>query len=225
MEINAQTSFYARQPASLQVGPILITLTVIIGFWNWYFNTVDSQWLVNNMLHIQVVTDNLATEEINVLSSMLTIDFLKFSTLLGAIGSLVISLILLSAYVVLVSRFILPQGREVSFTTAINVSSVASLVTAGLHFLYAVYVLLAQESKVNLYEVDFLSLNNALLGLSPEHPLFNFANSMSIATLLFIGCCSYLLSKKSSFSVNQAMVTYLIPYCVLWGILLVKVVI
>lgn len=216
---------YYRQTASLQFGPILITLTVIIAFWNWYFNTVDSQWLIDNMLHIQVMTDDLGMEEQKMLSSILTIDFLKFSTLLGAIGSLVISLLLLSAYVVLVSRFVLSQGREVGFTTAINVSSMASLMTASIHLLYGMYVWFAQESKVNLYEVDFLSLNNVLLGLSPEHMLFGFANSISIATLLFIACCSHLMSKKSSFTFNQAMVLYLVPYAVLWAFLLINAVI
>ncbi|GHF84314.1 YIP1 family protein [Thalassotalea marina] len=225
MTNQIENPVYYRQAASLQFGPILITLTVIIAFWNWYFNTVDSQWLIDNMLHIQVMTDDLGTEEQKILSSILTIDFLKFSTLLGAIGSLVISLLILSAYVVLVSRFVLPQGQEVGFTTAINVSSVSSLMTASIHLLYGIYVWLAQESKVNLYEVDFLSLNNALLGLSPEHVLFGFANSISIATLLFIVCCGHLMSKKSSFTFQQATILYLVPYAAIWGFLLINAVI
>lgn len=196
--------------------PILLSLVILAGFWNWYFSAVDSQWLVDNMLNTQIYAENLGKEEGEILASMMSIGFLKFSTLLGAIGSLFLTLVILSAYLTLMCRFCLPQNQELSFSAAVNITSLASLASVSLHLLYAVYVLMSPENKVNLYEVDFLSLNNLFLSLQANHPWFTLSNSISLNTLLFIWCCGYLLQRRTALSIPKAVAVFAMPYASFW---------
>lgn len=196
--------------------PIVLSFVILSVFWNWYFSAVDGQWLVDNMLNAQIHADNLGKEESEILASMMSIGFLKFSTLLGAIGSLFLTLVMLSAYLTLLCRFCLPQSKELSFSSAVNITSLASLASVSMHLLYAVYVWISPENKVNLYEVDFLSINNLFLSLQTDNTWFALSNTISMNTLLFIWCCGYLLQHRTGMSTAKSLAVFAVPYATIW---------
>lgn len=196
--------------------PIVLSLLILSVFWNWYFSAVDGQWLVGNMLNTQIHAENLGKVESEILASMMSIGFLKFSTLLGAIGGLFLTLMMLSAYLTLLCRFYLPQSKELSFTTAVNITSLASLASVSMHLLYVVYVWISPENKVNLYEVDFLNINNLFLSLQPNNTWFTLSNTISMNMVLFIWCCGYLLQRRTGLSTAKSLLVFAVPYVTIW---------
>jgi len=209
----------------LQLLPIVVTIAIIFVFWQWYFHTVDNEWLVNNMIASQVVQDDLGEQEAELLKGIISPGFLKFSTITGELGGLAITLVLLSAYVTLFTRFKLPKHQQLGMVSSINITAKGSLFVAGVHLLHALYVFFSPENKVNLYQVDFLALNNLGLMLSPDSPFYTVANAVSMNSLLFIGCCALLLHKKIKLSMEGAVLVYAAPYVAMWFLMCISAVI
>lgn len=209
----------------LQFLPIVLSVVIIAVFWQWYFATVDNQWLVDNMISSQVIADDLGSNETEMLSSIINPSFLKLSTMSGELVGLLVALVMLSAYVTLFSRFAMPKDQQISMTQATNIGAKASLCVAGIYLLQAVYILLSPEYKVDLHQVDFLTLNNLLLMLPQSNAFFTLANAISGSSLLFVGLCAYFLHKTVGYSLQRSVLLYLAPYACIWSIMFIAAVI
>ncbi|MEC8233060.1 MAG: hypothetical protein VX061_16645 [Pseudomonadota bacterium] len=200
--------------------PLVLAAAIIFGFWSWYFSAVDGTWLSQTMFNAKAAVADITPEERDMLKAMITPGLLKTSTMFGALGGLILTALLTSTYVTLFSRFAMPADKEVPFALSFNIASLASLGTALLHGMYALYVLLSPENKVSLYQVDFLTLNNLIFNLAPTHPMFSLANGISLSSVLFVGLCAYLLHKRTHYPMGKAVAVYGAPYLAIVGTIL-----
>jgi hypothetical protein len=209
----------------LKLLPIVATIVLLAIFWQWYFSTVDNQWLVQNMIASQAASDNLGEQDIAMLEGIISPSFLKLSTIGGEVVGFLLTLVLLSAYVSLFSRFAMPKDKQLSMSQATNIAAKSSLYLAVLFIPQALYIMFSPENKVDLHSVDFLSLNNLGLMLSAESAFFAIANALSMSTFLFIGLCAYFMHKELNYSLNRAVLVYLMPYLTIWSVMLLTAVI
>lgn len=207
------------EPEKLHLAPLLIAVATIFLFWHWYFSLVDLDWLVESSIASEAASSGLVGQEYELLKTIISPQFLKFSAISGEVTVFVVTLFMVAAYVTLFSRFRLPLAQQITMVKATNIAAWASLIVCLMHVLHGIYVFLTPEHKVELHQIDFFTLNNMVLSLPPESPFFTLANSISINAVVFIGVCSYLLHKEIKLPLINAVILYAIPYLSIWFIM------
>lgn len=202
--------------------PLLLSLVLAIGFWMWYYASVDGDWLRDHMIaqatqRMEEKGQPVDQTQLDAMQKFMTPKILMFGTLAGAVFATAIIYLLQALYLFLVAKVSGDKengfGRWFSFTSWAYFPNIVATIAS--FFSYA----FSGTKQVAPDELAVTSLNKLLfLNLHAGDTWFSFFESIHITTLWIIGLMAFGLMVWTGRSRGKAIAVAAGPYAVIFGI-------
>ena len=205
-------AFEAVQERSMIALPLLLTIVGTLALWVWYYQVVDVNWLVDQMVAAQPDMDPAQAEGMR---QMMNPTMLTLLTAIGVLVMVPVILVISATYFTLSAKVVGSEigfGKWFAFSTWTMVPALL-LLPAG-----AVKLLMTSNGQLTQEQLNPLSLNQLFFHLPSSDAWAGLLNSVHLPMFwsLFLGFVGYQLWTKKSTAVSLTVV--LLPYVLIYGI-------
>jgi len=192
--------------------PFVLLILIPTLFAVYYFQTVDIDWLVDQMF---VQSSAAGTELPEEARDFMTRDTMTISVVIAQSIVLPILLTLSALYLHLVSKF--SSTDERGFKSWFSLTVWAAFPTVLGSIAAFIYYLVTGDTQISFEDLNFFSANALLTQYPAGHSAATFMNSITPFTLWNIGLVAYGLMLWTKRDLSSSLIIALAPYVVIYG--------
>ena len=202
-----------RERPKLCIAPLILSLGLLIGFFSYYFGTVEPTWFIE---HTLAQSPDLNNEQKMAMREYIHPNVLSTTTILSAT---IISLVVYAMYALfvhLVSKVI--GQNEFAFTDWFSLTVWASFPSIFATLAMFISYLADGSGQVSLEEVNIISFNQLFFNLPSAHAWTNLLNSLTLTTVwtLALSSLGFKIWTRSTWTKSIILMT--LPYILIYGI-------
>ncbi|MBD8524296.1 YIP1 family protein [Pseudomarimonas arenosa] len=205
-------AFEAVQERSMIALPLILTIVGTLALWAWYYQVVDVNWLIDQMVAAQPDMEPAQAESMR---KMMNPTMLTVFTAVGVVIMMPLILLISATYYTLSAKVI---GSEIGFGKWFALSTWSMVPALLLIPAGAIKILMTSNGQLTQEQLNPLSLNQLFFHLPASDAWAGLLSSIHLPMFwsLFLAFVGYKLwTRKSS---ATAWTVVLLPYVLIYGI-------
>ena len=194
--------------------PFIFVIVAMVATYSYYFSVVDAEWLQNQNIE-QITKDSAMTDgEIEAMRETMSIDMLKYGTLIGGPISLIVISLIFAVYLNIASK--VSVKSEYTFTQWFGFTWWANMPVVVACLVSILVIVFAPDGKIAMQDLQPASLNSLVLGLNMGDAWYGFAEAINVFTFWSILLTAVGLKAYLDVQMNKAVTIAILPSAVIY---------
>lgn len=195
--------------------PFIFVVVAMLATYSYYFSVVDAEWLQNQ--NIEQITKNnaMSDDEIKAMRETMSIDVLKYGTLIGGPLTLIVVSLIFAVYLNIASK--ISTKSEYTFTQWYGFTWWANMPLVIASLVSILVIVFAPDGKIAMQDLQPASLNSLLLGLDMGNAWYGFAEAINVFTFWSIFLTTVGIKAYLNIETNKSFTIAVIPSAVIFS--------